>query len=383
MIPFNKPFFIDKEFKYIKDAIKSGILRGDGIYTQKCHDFLEKLLGCKKALLTHSCTAALEMCAILLDLKQGDEIIMPSYTFVSTANAFVLRGAVPVFVDIKKDTQNINIDLIKNAITPRTKAICVVHYAGVPCEMDEIMNIAKEHHLTVIEDSAQALGSFYKEKPVGTIGDLACFSFHETKNIISGEGGALVINNEKYIQRAEVIREKGTNRSQFFRGEVDKYTWIDIGSSFLPSDLVAAFLYSQLQNINKINKKRAEIWNFYHEFFKKYEENGFIKRPFVPQFCKHNSHMYYILFPTIEKRTDFINFLKSHEINTVFHYIPLHSSPAGKKFSRTASDMSITDETSDTLVRLPIYYSLTKKELNRIKSVIENYFKGVADEKSR
>ena len=256
MIPFNKPFVIDKEFEYIQDAINQGVLRGDGIYTKKCHKFLEEKLHCKKTLLTHSCTAALEMAAILLDIKPGDEIIMPSYTFVSTANAFVLRGGVTVFVDIREDTLNIDENLIENAITDKTKAICVVHYAGVACEMDKILEIAQKYNLPVVEDAAQALGSFYKGKPLGTIGDLGCFSFHETKNVISGEGGALIINNPKYIERAEIIREKGTNRSQFFRGEVDKYTWVDIGSSFLPSDMVAAYLFSQLENMDKINQKR-------------------------------------------------------------------------------------------------------------------------------
>lgn len=372
-IPFNKPFRIENEFNYIRDAIKKGILRGDGIYTQKCHEFLEKKLDCEKALLTHSCTAALEMCAILLDLKAGDEIIMPSFTFVSTANAFVLRGAVPVFVDIRQDTLNIDETLIEKAITAKTKAICVVHYAGVACEMDKIMDIAKKNNLAVIEDAAQALGCFYKGKPLGTIGDLGCFSFHETKNIISGEGGALIINNKKFEERAEIIREKGTNRSKFFRGEVDKYTWVDIGSSFLPSDLIAAFLYSQLENMNKINKKRMKIWKFYHNLFEKYDKLGFVKRPFIPSDCSHNAHMYYLLFNNLEKRTEFINFMKNNNISPVFHYIPLHSSPAGKKYGRTSGTLNITNKISDTILRLPMYYNISNEELNQIKSVIEKY----------
>ena len=368
MIPFNKPFLIDKEFEYIQDAINQGVLRGDGIYTKKCHEFLEKKLNCKKALLTHSCTAALEMAAILLDIKSGDEIIMPSYTFVSTANAFVLRGGVPVFVDIREDTLNIDENLIENAITEKTKAICVVHYAGVSCEMDKILEIAKKYKLPVVEDAAQALGSFYKEKPLGTIGDLGCFSFHETKNVISGEGGALIINDPKYIERAEIIREKGTNRSQFFRGEVDKYTWVDIGSSFLPSDMVAAYLFSQLENMDKINKKRMEIWQNYNEFFSLYD--GKIRRPYIPNNCKHNAHMYYVLFKNLAERTQFIDYMKSNGINPVFHYIPLHSSPAGIKYGRVSGDMAVTDRVSDTLVRMPMYYTLSDDELSSIKSFI-------------
>ena len=372
MINFNKPFIIENELKYIDDAINNkGILRGDGVYTKKCHDFLENKLNCTKALLTHSCTAALEIAALLLDCKEGDEIIMPSYTFVSTANAFVLRGAVPVFVDIRPDTLNIDENLIKQAITDRTKAICVVHYAGVACEMDKIMAIAAEYNLAVVEDAAQALGSFYKGKPLGTIGDIGCFSFHETKNIISGEGGAVIINNEKYTERAEIIREKGTNRSKFFRGQVDKYTWVDIGSSYLPSDMIAAFLYSQLENVDKINKKRLSIWNKYNDFFKQFDD--IITRPYCPEECQHNAHIYYILFKNLQMRTDFINFLKANEILSVFHYIPLHSSPAGQKYCRTASDMNITDKISDTLVRLPMFYELTEQEIEHIFNVITAY----------
>ena len=373
MIHFNKPFIIENEFKYIQDAIDKGILRGDGIYTKKCHEFLEQKLECKKALLTHSCTAALEMSAILLGLKPGDEVIMPSYTFVSTANAFVLRGAVPVFVDIKTDTLNINEDLIEAAITEKTKAIVVVHYAGVSCEMDKIIEIAHKYNIVVVEDAAQALGSFYKDKPLGTIGDLGCFSFHETKNVISGEGGAIVINNEKYIERAEIIREKGTNRSKFFRGQVDKYTWVDIGSSYLPSDLVAAFLYSQLENMDKINQKRKNIWNEYNEFFKQYDE--IIKRPVIPEICVHNAHMFYLLFPNLDLRTKYIDYMKENNILTVFHYIPLHSSPAGQHYCKTVGDMSVTNRISDTLVRLPLFYELDKEQMDKIKQCSAEFFR--------
>lgn len=373
MIHFNKPFVIENELKYIQDAIDKGILRGDGIYTKKCHALLEERLNCKKALLTHSCTAALEMAALLLDLQPKDEIIMPSYTFVSTANAFVLRGAVPVFVDIREDTLNINEELIEQAITEKTKAICVVHYAGVACEMDKILEIAKKHNLVVVEDAAQALGSYYKGKPLGTIGDIGCFSFHETKNIISGEGGAIIINNDKYIERAEIIREKGTNRSKFFRGQVDKYTWVDIGSSFLPSDMVAAFLYSQLENMDRINQKRHNIWNEYDKFFKQYD--SIIRRPLIPGNCSHNAHMYYILFNNLDTRSNFIKFMKENDILTPFHYIPLHSSPAGKKYGKTFGNMDITNRISDTLVRLPMFYELSAEQMQKIKKTAGQFIK--------
>lgn len=375
MIPFNKPFLIENELNCIKDAINQGILRGDGTYTKKCHTFLEQKLGCKKVLLAHSCTAALEMAAILLDIKADDEIIMPSYTFVSTANAFVLRGGVPVFVDIRPDTLNIDENLIEAAITEKTKAICVVHYAGVSCEMDKIIEIAKKYNLYIVEDAAQALNSTYKGRQLGTIGDIGCFSFHETKNVISGEGGALVINNEKFIERAEIIREKGTNRSKFFRGQVDKYTWVDIGSSFLPSDMIAAFLYSQLENMDKINKKRLQIWDKYNEFFKQYD--NIVRRPFIPDNCTHNAHMYYVLFKSLNERTKFIDFMKQNQINTVFHYIPLHSSPAGMKYCKTIGKMDVTNNISDTLVRLPMFYELSKMDMDKIFSLCTEFFKNL------
>lgn len=368
-IPFNKPFTIGKEFTYIKDALNKGVLRGDGIYTKKCHEFLEAYLPAKKVLLTHSCTAALEMAAILADIKEGDEVIMPSFTFVSTANAFVLRGGgIAVFVDVRSDTKNIDESLIERAITEKTKAICPVHYAGVSCDMDKIMQIAKKHNLLVIEDAAQGLSSTYKGRKLGTIGDLGCFSFHETKNVISGEGGALVINNEKLIERAEIIREKGTNRSKFFRGEVDKYTWVDVGSSYLPSDIIAAFLFAQLENIDKINQKRLQIWDEYHKFFEIYEQKGLIKRPQIPPQCTHNAHMYYMCFKDLQTRSEFIAHLKARDINCVFHYIPLHSAPAGLKFGKTHGSMDNTNKIADTLVRMPMHYNLTQDELNLIKS---------------
>ena len=373
-VPFNCPALVENELIYIKDAVTNKkMLRGDGFYTKQCHAYLEKFLACKKALLTCSCTSALEMAALLLDLKPGDEVIMPSFTFVSTANAFVLTGrAVPVFVDIRPDTKNINEDLIEAAITEKTRAICVVHYAGVACEMHKILQIARKYNLKVIEDAAQAYGSFYHSAPLGTIADLGCFSFHETKNIVSGEGGALIINDEQFIERAEIIREKGTNRQKFFRGQVDKYTWVDIGSSYLPSDIIAAYLYSQMENTEKINQKRMAIWHRYDDFLKKYDH--IIERPIIPSECQHNAHMYYIVFRDADMRTRFMSFMKDRSIATSFHYIPLHSSPAGVKFGRTGSKMDVTDRVSDTLVRLPLFYDLDEKLLNFILHTIDDFF---------
>ena len=375
MIPFNKPFILDKEMEYIIDAVDRKAICGDGYYTKKCHKWLEDGIGCKKALLTHSCTGALEMCALLLDLQPGDEVIMPSYTFVSTANAFVLRGSVPVFVDIRNDTMNIDETKIESAITPKTKAICLVHYAGVACEMDSIMGIAKRHNLYVIEDAAQAILSKYKGRNLGTFGDFAALSFHETKNIISGEGGALLINDHEFSNRAEIIREKGTNRTAFFRGEVDKYSWVDIGSSYLPSDMIAAFLYAQLEHATQINMKRKEIWGFYHDLFGNYSDR--VQLPYIPDKCDCNSHMYHIVFDSIESRTDFIDYMRKNGIHTVFHYIPLHSSIAGRKFGRTPFDMEITNKISETLLRLPMFYQLTELELEHIACTVHSYFKNV------
>lgn len=354
-IPFNRPYLVGKELDYIAQAHANGQLSGDGAFTRLCHAWLEQRIGARKALLTHSCTAALEMAAILLDLAPGDEVIMPSFTFVSTANAFVLRGAVPVFVDIRPDTLNLDETLIEQAITSRTRAICVVHYAGVSCDMDPIMAIAKRHGLKVIEDAAQGILSTYKDRPVGSIGDLAALSFHETKNVISGEGGALLINDPALGERAEIIREKGTNRSKFFRGQTDKYTWVDIGSSYLPSELIAAFLAAQLEQADEITHRRVAIWDRYHAWAKPLEREGSLRCPIVPANCTHNAHMYYLLLRNLEERTRFIDAMKTAGIGTVFHYIPLHSSPAGRRFGRTAGALPHTDAASDRLVRLPLW----------------------------
>jgi dTDP-4-amino-4,6-dideoxygalactose transaminase len=358
MIPFNRPFMTGREQTYIAEAHANGHLSGDGMFTRQCHEWLERNLNVPKALLTHSCTAALEMAAILLDLKPGDEIIMPSFTFVSTANAFVLRGAVPVFVDIRADTLNIDEKLIEAAITPRTRAICVVHNAGVACEMDTIMDIAQRHGLKVVEDAAQGIFSTYKGRPLGSIGDLAALSFHETKNVISGEGGALLINDRSMVERAEIIREKGTNRSRFFRGQVDKYTWVDVGSSYLPSELIAAFLAAQLDHGSEITARRLAIWGRYHQWAAPLEASGLLRRPIVPADCSHNAHMYYLLLAGIEQRTAFIAAMKAADIGTVFHYIPLHSSPAGQRFGRTAGELPHTDTISASLVRLPFWVGM-------------------------
>jgi len=358
-IPFNKPYMTGKELCYINEAHQAGQLAGDGNFTKKTHQWLEAKTGSLKALLTQSCTASLEMAAILANLEPGDEVIMPSYTFVSTANAFVLRGAIPVFVDIRYDTLNIDETLVESAITDRTRAIVPVHYAGVSCEMDVLEEIACKHQLILIEDAAQGVMSSYKGKSLGSIGDLGCFSFHETKNVISGEGGALLINNLKFAERAEIIREKGTNRSQFFRGQVDKYTWIDQGSSYLPGEIIAAFLYAQLEEAEQITASRIEIWNHYHHLLEPLEKAGKLRRPIIPSHCKHNAHMYYILVKNLLTRTELINHLKEKGVNAVFHYVPLHSSPAGIKYGRTSGDMSYTNSLSDRIIRLPIWVGFT------------------------
>ena len=358
MIRFNLPYLTGNEIKRISEVYEAGHLSGDGRFTKLCSSWLETNLPCQRALLTHSCTAALEMAAILIDIKPGDEIIMPSYTFVSSANAFVLRGGVPVFVDIKEDTLNIDETLIEKAVTPKTKAILSVHYAGVACEMDTILEIAKKYNLFVIEDAAQGIMSKYKGRSLGTIGDLGCISFHETKNIISGEGGALVINNSNLINRAEIIREKGTDRVNFFRGTVNKYSWQDIGSSFLPGETTAAFLFAQLDQATEITKLRLEIWRKYNNFFLNYNDLGSIKIPFIPKSCEGNGHLFYLLMQSYSERTNFINFMNLYEINCIFHYIPLHSSPAGMKFGRTGSSMEITESISSRLVRLPFWIGL-------------------------
>ncbi len=362
-IPFNKPYLTGNEYIYIDQAHANRKLAGDGVFTKKCHEWLENNTSAKKALLTHSCTAALEMAAILADIQPGDEVIMPSYTFVSTANAFVLRGGVPVFVDIRPDTLNINENLIEAAITSKTKAIVPVHYAGVGCEMDVIMDIADRYNLLVIEDTAQGIMSTYKGRALGSIGHLGALSFHETKNLISGEGGALLINDERFLERAEVIREKGTNRSRFFRGEVDKYTWVDIGSSYLPGEIIAAFLWAQLQKAEEITNERLNIWQQYHHELAELESSGLLRRQIVPEHTQHNAHMYYILLNSLEERTDVINRLKRKNINTVFHYVPLHNSPAGLKFCRTHGSLPVTEDLSDRLLRLPLWVGLQEAKI--------------------
>ncbi len=373
-IPFNKPFIVGKELYYIAQAVQNGHLSGDGCFTQKCNCWLEEHFNARKVLLTHSCTAALEMAAILCDIHSGDEFIVPSYTFVSTVNAFVLRGGIPVFVDIRPDTMNIDERLIEAAITPRTKVIVPVHYAGIGCEMDTIMDIARRHNLLVVEDAAQGVCATYNKKYLGTIGHLGCYSFHETKNFISGEGGALVINDECFFERAEIIREKGTNRSQFFRGMVDKYTWVDIGSSYLPSEMVAAFLYAQLEESERITRKRITIWDEYHRQLKPLEESGQLRRPIIPEDSGHNAHMYYIVLKDLEERTALIDFMKAQNIHPVFHYIPLHSSPKGVEFSSRKYSLPVTEEYADRLLRLPCYYELTSEMIDRICKVIADFF---------
>ena len=363
MIPFNKPFLTGKEIQFITEAHERGQLAGDGYFTKKCNAWLEETTGCHKALLTHSCTAALEMAAILADLQPGDEVIMPSYTFVSTANAFVLCGCVPVFVDIRADTLNIDEQLIENAITSRTKAIVPVHYAGVACDMERIMAIARKHNLLVIEDAAQSIKATYRGQVLGSIGDLGCYSFHETKNIIAGEGGALLINNPTYADRAEIIREKGTNRSQFFRGDVDKYTWVDKGSSYLPGELIAAFLYAQLEESEKIIKERQRLWGLYHESIRSIcDSRPFFKQP-SSHMSDHNAHMYYLLFHDSPMRDLFISTMKRHGVNCVFHYVPLHSSPYGQQHGRIHGDVSVTNKVSSSIVRLPLYIGLETEKV--------------------
>jgi TDP-4-keto-6-deoxy-D-glucose transaminase len=358
MIPFNKPYMTGQELGYISQAHANGHLAGNGQFSKQCCAWLEDRIGCQKALLTHSCTAALEMAAILSGVGIGDEVIMPSFTFVSTANAFVLRGATPVFVDIRPDTLNIDETKIEQAITPRTRAIVPVHYAGVGCDMDAIMEIARRHDLLVIEDAAQGLIGRYRDRPLGSIGHMAALSFHETKNIISGEGGALLINDPRFVDRAEIIWEKGTNRSQFFRGQVDKYTWVDLGSSYLPGEIIAAFLWAQMEQADAITKRRLDIWADYHESFVDLERTGTVRRPIVPRECVHNAHMYYLLLPSLERRTTCIDRLKAKGIQSVFHYVPLHSSPFGRSIGRSVGDMSNTDAASERLVRLPLWLGL-------------------------
>ena len=373
-IPFNKPPYIGKESEYVLDAVNKGHISGDGEYTKKCAKKLEELSGTKRALLTTSCTHATEMAALLSDIKPGDEVIMPSYTFVSTADAFVLRGAIPVFVDIRPDTMNIDETLIEDAITLKTKAIVPVHYAGVGCEMDTIMDIARRHNLTVIEDAAQAIASTYKGKALGTFGDFGCYSFHETNNISMGEGGTLLIQNEDMIEPAEIIREKGTNRAKFFRGQIDKYTWVNYGSSYLPSDMNAAYLWAQLENIDIIQKKRLSVWNRYKEGLSELEKKEYIEFGVIPDGCTNNAHMFYIKVSDLETRTELISYLKEKGIMAVFHYVPLHSAPAGRKFGRFNGEDRYTTKESERLVRLPLFYSISDEEVEYIIDKLKAYF---------
>ena len=374
MINFNVPPVIGKELEYIKVAIENRKICGDGVFTKKCSSWIEQNTGTAKALLTTSCTHATEMSAILADIKEGDEVIMPSYTFVSTADAFVLRGARVVFVDIRPDTMNIDETLIENAITDRTKAIVPVHYAGVACEMDTICSLADKYGLFVIEDAAQAVMSSYKGIPLGSIGDFGCFSFHETKNFSMGEGGALLIKRGEYIEKAEIVREKGTNRSKFFRGQIDKYTWVDAGSSYLPSELNAAYLWAQFEEADKIFNSRMSNWNIYYDRLKHLEDKGVLELPQIPKECKHNAHMFYIKVQDLSERTELINYLKEKNINAVFHYIPLHSSPAGLKFGKFIGEDKYTTTESERLLRLPLYYGLKKNEVQYITEIIEGYY---------
>ena len=374
-VAFNKPPYIGKESEYVLDAVNKGHISGDGEYTKKCAKKLEELSGTKRALLTTSCTHATEMAALLSDIKPGDEVIMPSYTFVSTADAFVLRGATPVFVDIRPDTMNIDETLIEDAITSKTKAIVPVHYAGVGCEMDTIMDIARRHNLTVIEDAAQAIASTYKGKALGTFGDFGCYSFHETKNISMGEGGALLIQNEDLIESAEIIREKGTNRAKFFRGQIDKYTWVNYGSSYLPSDMNAAYLWAQLENIDIIQKKRLSVWNRYREGLSELEKKEYIEFGVIPDECTNNAHMFYIKVRDLETRTELISYLKEKGIMAVFHYVPLHSAPAGRKFGRFNGEDRYTTKESERLIRLPLFYSISDEEVEYTIEMLLKYFR--------
>ena len=374
MISFNVPPCVGTEEKYIKDAIAKGKICGDGEYTKKCNAWFEEKTGSPKVLLTTSCTHATEMAALLADIQPGDEVIMPSFTFVSTADAFVLRGAKVVFVDIRPDTMNIDETKIEAAITKKTKAIVPVHYAGVACEMDTIMDIARRHNLLVIEDAAQGVMSKYKGKALGTIGDFGCFSFHETKNYSMGEGGAILIKNEDMIEPAEIIREKGTNRAKFFRGQIDKYTWVNAGSSYLPSELNAAYLYGQLEQADKIFDDRMNSWNEYYKAFKDIADAGKIELPTIPEGCEHNAHMFYLKCKDLEERTELIKFAKENDVMMVFHYIPLHSAPAGKKFGRFNGEDIYTTKESERLVRLPLYYNLTKEDRDKVIKIVREFY---------
>lgn len=373
-IPFNRAFIVGKELHYISQAVLNGQIKGDGPFTKKCNSWIEDKLLVHKALLTNSCTASLELAALLFNIKDGDEIIMPSYTFTSTANAFLLQGGRPVFVDIRSDTLNMDENKIEENITANTKVICPVHYAGVGCEMDEIMAIAKKHNLYVVEDAAQGMMAKYKNQYLGSIGDIGAFSFHETKNFSSGEGGAILVNRKEFVEKSEFIREKGTNRTMFFRGEVDKYTWVDIGSSFLPSEIIAAFLYAQLEHAEQITGKRLEIWDHYYNELKYLEEKGILKLPFIPDYCKHNGHMFYMVLNSVKDRDTLMAYLVKNGIGAVFHYIPLHSSPMGKRLGYKEGQLKITESVSNRLLRLPFYNELTRKDQEYVIDTVKKYF---------
>lgn len=372
-IPFNRPSLVGPELKYMQQAVAEGHLSGDGVFTKKCHYLLEQELGVAKALLTTSCTHALEMAALLLDIQPGDEVIMPSFTFVSTANAFVLRGAIPVFIDIRPDTLNLDETQLESMITPRTRAVVVVHYAGIACEMEPILEIARRHQIAVIEDNAHGLFGKYKGQHLGSFGNLATQSFHETKNFQCGEGGALLINDAQYVERAEILREKGTNRSRFFRGQIDKYTWVDIGSSYLPSELLAAFLYAQLEARQQIQQRRQQIWEHYHTALVVWGSRCGIQFPTIPAHCDPAYHMFYLLWPSLAQRQAFLAYLKAHEILAVFHYLPLHLAPMGQHFGGKAGQCPVTEDISDRLVRLPFYNSLTDDDLNLVIETIMQF----------
>ena len=369
-LPFNRPHLTGREFANMQQAVENLHLSGDGPFTRQCQGWLEARLGSRRALLTHSCTGALEMAALLVDLQPGDEVIMPSFTFVSTANAFVLRGARPVFIDIRPDTLNLDVAAIADAVTPRTRAIVAVHYAGVPADMDAIAALAKPQTIAIIEDAAQALGSMYHGRPAGSLGELAALSFHETKNVIAGEGGALLVNDPAFAERAEIIREKGTDRSRFLRRQVDKYTWVDLGSSFLPSELNAAFLEAQLQAADEIRRRRREVWDWYYRRFEDLERTGVLRRPIVPEGCEHNAHMFYVLVQDLAARTRLLAFLNENGVNAVFHYVPLHSSAAGKRFGRPAGAMKTTDDVADRLIRLPLWVGMDQNDVEHVADVV-------------
>lgn len=374
MLYFNVPPHVGRELDYIKEAVEKHKICGDGEFTKRCNAWFEEKTGTRKCLLTTSCTHATELAALLADIQPGDEVIMPAYTFVSTADAFVLRGAVPVFVDIRPDTMNIDENLIEEAITEKTKAIVPVHYAGVSCEMDKILEIAKKYNLMVIEDAAQGVMASYKGKALGTIGDFGCYSFHETKNYSMGEGGALLIRDEKYVEEAEIIREKGTNRSKYFRGQIDKYTWVNYGSSYLPSELNAAYLAAQLDVAEEVNEDRLKSWELYYELLTPLTDAGKLELPYVPEECIHNAHMFYIKAKDIEERTALIDYLKENEIMAVFHYIPLHTSPAGQKFGRFHGEDKYTTKESERLLRLPMYYGLKEEDVRHVAETIKAFY---------